>query len=39
MYIGGRGMKIWILKLETRMCAHNNIELQILNYKLLNPKV
>lgn len=39
MYTGGRLAEIWILKLKTWMYAHNNTELQILNCKLLNPKV
>lgn len=39
MYTGGRWIEIWILKLKTWMYAHNNAELQILNCKLLNPKV
>ena len=39
MNIRGIVMQIWVLKLETQLYVHNNVELQILNHKLLNPEV
>ena len=32
-------MQILVLKFETRLYVYNNVELRMLNHKLLNPEV